>query len=126
LWTVQNRQFPVAETMSFTSPLSSVRKSACTSTKDAGIDLLVTDPRNSKGISLQVKFSKDFLGSLGNSLSEAVATTVKSGGWWTFKPDKIKHSKAGLCVLVLYRFTRRDYDFVVIERARSLRTTNRA
>jgi hypothetical protein len=83
--------------------------------KDAGIDLLVTDPTNVKALSLQVKFSKDFLGSLGNSLSEAVATKVKSGGWWTFKPEKIKHSKADLWVLVLYRFTRRDYDFVVIE-----------
>jgi len=44
-----------------------------------------------------------------------VATKIKSGGWWTFKPDKIKHSSADLWVLVLYRFTQRDYDFVVIE-----------
>lgn len=83
--------------------------------KDTGIDLLVTDQTNSKVISLQVKFSKDFLGSLGESLAEAVVAKVKSGGWWTFKPDKIKDSKADLWVLVLYRFTQRDYDFVVIE-----------
>lgn len=83
--------------------------------KDTGIDLLVTDQANSKTVSLQVKFSKDFLGSSGNKLSEAVATGVKSGGWWTFKPDKIRDSKADLWVLVLYRFTQRDYDFVVIE-----------
>src|SRR6266581_2772997 len=48
-------------------------------TKDTGIDLLVTDQTNSKNVSLQVKFSKDFLGSLGSSLSDVVATKVKSG-----------------------------------------------
>jgi hypothetical protein len=83
--------------------------------KDSGIDLLVTNERNNKAVSLQVKFSKDFLGGLGNSLSEAVATRVKSGGWWTFARDKIKSSRADLWVLVLYRFTKRDYDFVVLK-----------
>lgn len=84
--------------------------------KDTGIDLLVTDQTNSKAISLQVKFSKDyFLGSLGKSNAETIVTKVKSGGWWTFKPDKIKDSKADLWVLVLYKFTQRDYDFIIIE-----------
>jgi hypothetical protein len=89
--------------------------------KDTGIDLLVTDKTNSKTVSLQVKFSKDFLGSLGNSLSEVVATKVKSGGWWTFNPEKIRSSRADLWVLVLYRFSRRDYDLLVIEPAELLR-----
>ena len=90
-------------------------------TKDTGIDLLVTDQANSKTISLQVKFSKDFLGSLGNGLSDAVATKVKSGGWWTFKREKIRDSRADLWILVLYRFSRRDYDLLVIEPAELLR-----
>jgi hypothetical protein len=89
--------------------------------KDTGIDLLVTDQTNSKTVSLQVKFSKDFLGSLGNSLSEAVATKVKSGGWWTFRQEKIVDSRADLWVLVLYRFARRDYDLLVIEPTELLR-----
>ena len=89
--------------------------------KDTGIDLLVTDKTNSKTVSLQVKFSKDFLGSLGNSLSEVVATKVKSGGWWTFNPEKIRSSHADLWVLVLYRFSRRDYDLLVIEPRELLR-----
>ena len=89
--------------------------------KDTGIDLLVTDQTNSKTVSLQVKFSKDFLGSLGNSLSEVVATKVKSGGWWTFKREKIRDSRADLWILVLYRFSRRDYDLLVIEPAELLR-----
>lgn len=71
-----------------------------------------------------MKFSKDFLGSLGNSLSEVVATKVKSGGWWTFKPEKIRDSRADLWVLVLYRFSRRDYDLLVIEPAELLRRYN--
>lgn len=49
--------------------------------KDTGIDLLLTDKTNRKTLSIQVKFSKDFLGSLGKTTSEAVATKVKSGGW---------------------------------------------
>ena len=85
--------------------------------KDTGIDLLVTDQTNSKTVSLQVKFSKDFLGSLGNSLSDVVARKVKSGGWWTFKREKIRDSRADLWILVLYRFSRRDYDLLVIEPA---------
>jgi hypothetical protein len=89
--------------------------------KDTGIDLLVTDKTNSKTVSLQVKFSKDFLGSLGNSLSEVVTTKVKSGGWWTFNPEKIRSSRADLWVLVLYRFSRRDYDLLVIEPTELLR-----
>ena len=89
--------------------------------KDTGIDLLVTDHSNRKTVSLKIKFSKHFLGSLGNSLSDAVATRVKSGGWWTFKPEKINESRADFWVLVLYRFSRRDYDLVVIEPAELLR-----
>ena len=83
--------------------------------KDTGIDLLLTDKMNRKTLSIQVKFSKDFLGSLGKTKSEAVSTKVKSGGWWTFRRSKIKESAADLWILVLYRFTLRDYDFIIIE-----------
>lgn len=89
--------------------------------KDTGIDLLITDRKNVKTLSIQVKFSKDFLGSVGNSRSEAVVTKVKSGGWWTFNREKIKDSPADLWVLVLYRFTERDFDFVIIEPQELLR-----
>ena len=83
--------------------------------KDTGVDLLVTDKANKKTLSLQVKFSKDFLGSVGNGTSEAVAAKVKAGGWWTFNQKKMSSSVADLWVLVLYRFTQRDYDFIIIE-----------
>ena len=42
--------------------------------KDTGIDLLVTDPRGNNGVSLQVKFSKDY-----------IIPEVKAAGWWTLK-----------------------------------------
>ena len=83
--------------------------------KDTGVDLLVTDKTNSRALALQVKFSKDFLGSLGNSSSEVVVAKVKAGGWWTFNQKKLSSSAADLWILVLYRFTKRDYDFIIIE-----------
>ena len=89
---------------------------------DTGIDLLVTNPKLSsqnsvRAVSLQVKFSKDFLGNKGGgkNASSSINSKIKSGGWWTFKYDKIDKSQADLWVLVLYRFSHRDYDFVIIE-----------
>jgi hypothetical protein len=83
--------------------------------KDTGVDILVTDKANRRTLCVQVKFSKDFLGSLGNSTSDAVVTKVKAGGWWTFNQTKLSKSAADLWILVLYRFTKRDYDFIIIE-----------
>jgi hypothetical protein len=80
--------------------------------KDDGIDLLVTNRKCNKSVSLQVKFSKDYLGS---EVKAELAAGVKSGGWWTFDLTKIKESAADYWVLALYRFQERDFDFVVIE-----------
>lgn len=93
--------------------------------KDTGVDLLVTDKANRRTLSMQVKFSKDFLGSLGNSTSDAVVAKVKAGGWWTFNQKKLKNSVADLWILVLYRFTKRDYDFIIIEPQELLKRYNR-
>jgi hypothetical protein len=90
-------------------------------TSDTGIDLLVTNPKISSqnsicAASLQVKFSKDFLGNKGGkNATSSLNSKIKSGGWWTFKYEKIEKSQADLWVLVLYRFSHRDYDFVIIE-----------
>ena len=83
--------------------------------KDTGIDILLTDKTNRKTLSIQVKFSKDYLGSLGKTKSEVVSAKVRSGGWWKFSRKKIAGSAADLWILVLYRFTRRDYDFIIIQ-----------
>jgi hypothetical protein len=86
--------------------------------KDTGVDLLITDQQHNNATSLQVKFSKDFMGNTGvgkNASRHNVETLIKSGGWWTFNYDKIKNSPADLWVLVLYRFSYGDSDFVIIE-----------
>lgn len=78
---------------------------------DTGIDLLVTDSRQEKVASLQVKFSKDYLGTAKKS---AVTPAIKSGGWWTLNRKKIADSPADYWVMVLYQFHTRKFDFVVI------------
>ncbi len=78
--------------------------------RDTGVDLLVTNRQQTKVASLQVKFSKDYLGSAGS----APSPTVVSTGWWTFQRKKISSSPADYWVLVLYRFQSRQFDFVVV------------
>lgn len=85
--------------------------------KDTGIDLLVTTADCRKTISLQVKFSKDFLG---KGVRDTISQGIKSGGWWTFKRDKIASSPADYWVLVLYQFQHRAYDFVIVKPAKLL------
>ena len=78
--------------------------------RDTGVDLLVTDRLQTKVASLQVKFSKDYLGAAGSPPSPAVVST----GWWTFQRQKIATSPADYWVLVLYQFQSRQFDFVVV------------
>ena len=80
--------------------------------KDTGIDLLVTNSSCQNGVSLQVKFSKDFLG---KNVRKSISSGIASGGWWTFREQKIRLSPADFWILVLYQFQRRMYDFVIIE-----------
>ena len=96
-------------------------------TSDTGIDLLVTNPKLSsqnsiRAVSLQVKFSKDFLGNKGDgkNSSPSINSKIKAGGWWTFKYDKIEKSQADLWVLVLYRFSDKKRDFIIIEPSKLL------
>ena len=79
--------------------------------KDIGIDLLVTDERQNKVASLQVKFSKDHLATVEQAPGPP---GIESGGWWTFRRDKLAASPADYWVLTLYQFQTRKFDFVVI------------
>jgi hypothetical protein len=72
----------------------------------------LTDKAHRKAASLQIKFSKDHLAT-GRDRNATAA--IKSGGWWTFDPDKIARSIADYWVLVLGEFTGRSYDFLIIE-----------
>jgi len=80
--------------------------------KDTGIDLLVTNSRNTKAVSLQVKFSKDF-----NPTHRPTFLQHKlmAAGWWTHQAKKIRDSRADFWVFVLPSFTERETSFVIIE-----------
>ena len=66
--------------------------------KDTGIDLLVTDAKNRKAVSLQVKFSKDF------NPTHDHQDRLLATGWWTHDLKKIQKSKADFWVFVLPSF----------------------
>ena len=82
--------------------------------KDTGIDLLVSNKDNTKTISLQVKFSKDYL--VTNEKDQVILSELSAGGWWTPTRKKIKESKAQYWVFVLFGFEKRSSDFIVIEK----------
>jgi hypothetical protein len=63
--------------------------------RDSGIDLLVTNSNNKRTISLQVKFSKDYVPT---HMEPLLQNKVKAWGWWTLNKDKIKNSSADLWI----------------------------
>jgi hypothetical protein len=78
--------------------------------KDSGIDLLVTDKKNTKTVSLQVKFSRDFRSSLKTEFQQP----LRACGWWTFNPAKLRTSSADYWVLVLIGFAHQTTDYIII------------
>ena len=79
--------------------------------RDTGIDLLVTDPRNQRVVSLQVKFSRDYLLSQSIGLQKA----LRACSWWALNRQKLRDSEADYWVLVLMGWERRTKDFMVIK-----------
>ncbi|MBE7421272.1 MAG: hypothetical protein HS110_02285 [Zoogloeaceae bacterium] len=79
--------------------------------KDSGIDLLVTDKKNKRSISLQVKYSRDFLVT---HLPAEFQRPLRACGWWTFNPTKLSASSADYWVLLLLGFAHRTTDYVII------------
>jgi hypothetical protein len=79
--------------------------------KDTGLDLLVTNARNTRSISLQVKYSRDYA---------MFHRGFLACGWWTFDRAKLRASPADLWVLVLLPFRpgegvdRTDIQYVII------------
>ena len=89
--------------------------------KDTGIDFLVTDSRNRRSVSLQVKFSRDFLVT---HLRPKFQTPLRACGWWTFHRDKLVNSQADYWAMLLMGFAHRSNDYIIIppkELARRLR-----
>ncbi len=78
--------------------------------KDSGVDLLVTDGHNTKAVSLQVKFSKDFT----TYRSDLIRDRLMAAGWWTHQEGKIKDSRADFWVFALPSFSERETSFIII------------
>jgi hypothetical protein len=81
--------------------------------RDTGIDLLVSDRRNRRAISLQVKYSKDFLVT---HMGAAFQKQLRACGWWTINRGGLRMSPADYWVFVLQGFASRSVDFVVVPR----------
>ncbi|MBU0665699.1 MAG: hypothetical protein KJ990_14330 [Proteobacteria bacterium] len=80
--------------------------------KDTGIDLLVTNKDNTRTVSIQIKFSKDFLITHGK---KEYQNDLVSCGWWTLNREKIEKSTADLWVMVLHTFNDKNMQYVIID-----------
>jgi hypothetical protein len=79
--------------------------------KDRGVDLLVTDTRNRKAVSLQVKFSKDY----------PEHRSLLAAGWWSLDARKIQKSNADFWVFVLPSFVEKEPSFIILPPGELLR-----
>jgi|SRR6516164_7763690 hypothetical protein len=82
--------------------------------KDTGIDLLVSNYDNTKTVSLQVKFSRDYNDAYVRDT--VLRDGIRVGGWWTPTRQQIESSRANYWVFVLYGLTnRRTKDFIIVK-----------
>ena len=79
--------------------------------RDTGVDLLVSDHKSRRTVSLQVKFSKDFLVT---HMKPQFQKSLRACGWWTINRDKLQASPADFWVFVLLGFDRRSKDYVIV------------
>ncbi|MBM4104147.1 MAG: hypothetical protein FJ263_08885 [Planctomycetes bacterium] len=79
--------------------------------KDTGIDLLVTNSKNDKTVSLQVKYSKDWAAT---HMTSRFHNRFRAWGWWTLNRKKIKVSKADLWVFVMQSFTEKSVECIIL------------
>jgi hypothetical protein len=93
--------------------IEGLKKNVWLPTKDVGVDLLVTNVGNTKSLTVQVKFSRDFLPIM--TLRPLVLKALKSCTWFSVNADKLDKSPADYWILVLLGFQKRTYDFAIIE-----------
>ncbi len=78
--------------------------------KDTGIDLLVTNSRNTRAVTLQVKYSRDFVPRMESELTQR----LRASGWWTYRRKKLRASKADLWAFVLPSFEYKETHYLLI------------
>jgi hypothetical protein len=81
--------------------------------QDTGVDLLVSDRQNRRTVSLQMKFSKDYLVA-GMAPVPIFLKKLRACGWWTIDQGKLRASGADFWVFVVQGFARRTIDFVIV------------
>jgi hypothetical protein len=91
--------------------------------KDTGIDLLLTNKNNTKSVSIQVKFSKDFLATNMDDIFQQKG--LKSCGWWTLNKKKIETSNADYWIFVLQGFYTKDFSFIILKPIKLLELFNK-
>jgi hypothetical protein len=79
----------------------------------------VSDHQNRHTVSLQVKFSKDYLAadmarSVKQSSNLIFLKELRACGWWTFNQDKLRASMADYWVFVLQSLLRHTNDYVFV------------
>jgi hypothetical protein len=82
-------------------------------TRDTGVDLLVSDSSARKTVSLQVKFSKDFLYMM-QAKYQGKDSLLSACGWWKIDREKLKKSKADFWVMMLFGLNGSTKDFLII------------
>ncbi|OHD59411.1 MAG: hypothetical protein A2014_12790 [Spirochaetes bacterium GWF1_49_6] len=78
--------------------------------KDTGIDFLMTNSDNTRNVSFQVKYSKDFL----PEMEAFHQDKLDACGWWTLNAEKIKNSSANFWIFAPFCFKKRNVDSLVI------------
>ena len=91
-------------------------------TKDTGVDLLVTNSKNTNAIAFQVKFSRDYLTT---DIDAEFYKPLRVCGWFTLTRDKIAKSSAQFWIFALVGSKTRSHDYVVIKPADLLRRLDR-
>jgi hypothetical protein len=108
LFTVHAGEFLVGEFIEKSFPTLNV----WIPSKDTGIDLLVTNKKNSSTVSLQVKLSRDYKAP---EAANDFDRNLVAAGWLTLAHDKIAKSTADYWAIVLVSYERKmQPQFIVI------------
>jgi len=69
--------------------------------KDIGVDLLISNSSNNKFLSLQIKFSKDYLETHPPYSQKIFQENLLSCSWFKLSKNQIENSKANLWILIV-------------------------
>jgi hypothetical protein len=87
--------------------------------KDTGVDLLVSDSKNKQVVSLQVKYSQDYLATFMKNIK--LKESLHTWGWWKFNRRQIAASPAADYWILVVIPMEKPPDFVIIKPADLLR-----